>query len=187
MSEEKIKRRGKLKKERIHMSIQDPRERIRNFDEVALGFSREEALIEATRCLQCKKPRCIKGCPVSVRIPEFILKILDNDIDGAKDIILCTNSLPAITGRVCPQENQCQEFCIHPNAISVGNLERFVADNGQRSEKEVSKKRNSKIAIVGSGPSGLTCAAELALLNHEVVVYEALHEYGGVLTYGIPE
>jgi len=187
MSEEKIKRKGKLKKERIHMSIQDSRERVRNFNEVALGFNREEALIEATRCLQCKKPRCVKGCPVNVRIPEFILKILENDIDGAKDIILCTNSLPSITGRVCPQENQCQEFCIHPNAISIGNLERFVADNGQRNEKEVLQKRNSKIAIVGSGPSGLTCAAELALLNHEVVVYEALHEYGGVLTYGIPE
>lgn len=187
MSEAKKKRKGKLKKERIHMSIQDPRERIRNFDEVAFGFSKEEAINEATRCLQCKKPRCIQGCPVNVRIPEFIMKILENDIDGAKDIILCTNSLPAITGRVCPQENQCQEFCIHPNAISVGNLERFVADNGHRTEKEASTKTDTKIAIVGSGPSGLTCAAELAALKHEVVVYEALHEYGGVLTYGIPE
>jgi len=130
---------------------------------------------------------CVQGCPVSVRIPEFIMKLRENDIDGAKDIILCTNSLPAITGRVCPQENQCQEFCIHPNAISIGNLERYVADNGHRIEKEALAKTNTKIAIVGSGPSGLTCAAELAALNHEVIVYEALHEYGGVLTYGIPE
>ena len=187
MSEVKKKRKGRLKKERIHMSIQDPRERIRNFDEVTLGFSKEEAIAEATRCLQCKKPRCVQGCPVNVRIPEFIMKLRENDINGAKDIILCTNSLPAITGRVCPQENQCQEFCIHPNAISIGNLERYVADNGQREEKEAPSKLKTKIAIVGSGPSGLTCAAELAVLHHEVVVYEALHEYGGVLTYGIPE
>ncbi|MHA1236292.1 MAG: NADPH-dependent glutamate synthase [Candidatus Hodarchaeales archaeon] len=187
MSEVKKKRKRRIIKERIHMSIQDPRERIRNFDEVTLGFSKEEAMAEATRCLQCKKPRCVQGCPVSVRIPEFIMKLRENDIDGAKDIILCTNSLPAITGRVCPQENQCQEFCIHPNAISIGNLERYVADHGNRIEKEVPTKTNTKIAIVGSGPSGLTCAAELAALNHEVIVYEALHEYGGVLTYGIPE
>ncbi len=187
MSEVKKKRKRRIIKERIHMSIQDPRERIRNFDEVTLGFSKEEAIAEATRCLQCKKPRCVQGCPVSVRIPEFIMKLREDDIDGAKDIILCTNSLPAITGRVCPQENQCQEFCIHPNAISIGNLERYVADHGNRIEKEAPTKTNAKIAIVGSGPSGLTCAAELAALNHEVIVYEALHEYGGVLTYGIPE
>jgi glutamate synthase (NADPH/NADH) small chain len=187
MSEVKKKRKRRIIKERIHMSIQDPRERIRNFDEVTLGFSKEEAIAEATRCLQCKKPRCVQGCPVSVRIPEFIMKLRENDIDGAKDIILCTNSLPAITGRVCPQENQCQEFCIHPNAISIGNLERYVADYGNRIEKEAPTKTDTKIAVVGSGPSGLTCAAELAALNHEVIVYEALHEYGGVLTYGIPE
>jgi glutamate synthase (NADPH/NADH) small chain len=187
MSEPKKKGKGRLKKERIHMSIQDPQERIRNFDEVTLGFSKEEAFTEASRCLQCKKPRCVQGCPVNVRIPEFIMKIREDDINGAKEIILGTNSLPAITGRVCPQENQCQEFCIHPNAISIGNLERYVADNGKRAEKEASTKISSKVAIVGSGPSGLTCAAELATLNHEIIVYEALHEYGGVLTYGIPE
>ncbi|MCK4849630.1 MAG: NAD(P)-binding protein, partial [Candidatus Heimdallarchaeota archaeon] len=185
MSEVKKKRKRRIIKDRIRMSIQDPRERIRNFNEVALGFSKEEAIAEATRCLQCKNPRCVQGCPVSVKIPEFIMKLRENDIDGAKDIILCTNSLPAITGRVCPQENQCQEFCIHPNAISIGNLERYVADNGHRIEKEAPATINTKIAIVGSGPSGLTCAAELAALKHEVIVYEALHEYGGVLTYGI--
>ncbi len=182
--EEKKKR---LKKQRIHMSIQDSQERIRNFQEVALGFTEEEALEEASRCLQCKKPRCVKGCPVQVKIPEFIMKLKEKDIDGAKEIILCTNSLPAITGRVCPQENQCQEFCIHPDAISIGNLERYVADHGQRGGVRERKVFESTVAIVGSGPSGLTCAAELAILGHKVTVYEALHEYGGVLTYGIPE
>ena len=177
----------RTKKQRIRMQIQDPGERIRNFEEVALGFSQEEALEEASRCLQCKRPRCIQGCPVSVRIPEFILKLKEGDIDSAKEIILSTNSLPAITGRVCPQENQCQEFCIHPNAISIGALERFVADHGKRPEIMHPEKKQSKIAIIGSGPSGLTCAADLANFGHEVVVYEALHEYGGVLTYGIPE
>ncbi|MFX0152189.1 MAG: NADPH-dependent glutamate synthase [Candidatus Hodarchaeota archaeon] len=169
------------------MSVQDPRERIKNFEEVALGLTEEEAVLEATRCLQCKKPRCIKGCPVNVQIPDFIEKLKERDIDGAKEIILSTNSLPAITGRVCPQENQCQEFCIHPNAIGIGSLERYVADHGKRSEVKQIEKLSSKVAIIGSGPSGLTCAAELALKGHEVNVYEALHEYGGVLTYGIPE
>jgi len=169
------------------MSVQDPRERVKNFEEVALGLSEEEAVFEASRCLQCKKPRCIQGCPVIVQIPDFIAKLKERDIDGAKEIILSTNSLPAITGRVCPQENQCQEFCIHPNAIGIGSLERYVADHGKRSEIKQIEKLGSKIAVIGSGPSGLTCAAELAIKGHDVVVYEALHEYGGVLTYGIPE
>jgi glutamate synthase (NADPH/NADH) small chain len=180
-------RRARLKKERVHMSVQDPRERVKNFEEVALGLSEEEAVFEASRCLQCKKPRCIQGCPVIVQIPDFIAKLKERDIDGAKEIILSTNSLPAITGRVCPQENQCQEFCIHPNAIGIGSLERYVADHGKRSEIKQIEKLGSKIAVIGSGPSGLTCAAELAIKGHDVVVYEALHEYGGVLTYGIPE
>lgn len=175
------------KQPRIRMRVQDERERTRNFQEVALGFSEEEALIEADRCLQCKKPRCIRGCPVSVRIPEFIAKLKEKKYDEAKAVILSTNSLPSITGRVCPQENQCEEFCIHPNAIAIGALERFVADVGKRSSVEQIKKIGSKVAVVGSGPAGLTCAAELAKLGHEVVVYEALHEYGGVLIYGIPE
>ena len=187
MSDAREEKKKRLKKERVHMSVQDSRERIRNFNEVALGFTEDEALEEAARCLQCKKPRCIRGCPVQVQIPQFIQKILEKDIDGAKEIILCTNSLPAITGRVCPQENQCQEFCIHPNAISIGNLERYVADHGGRGKSQKSDVLGTSIAIVGSGPSGLTCAAELATLGHKVVVYEALHEYGGVLTYGIPE
>lgn len=180
-------KRLRIKKQRIHMGSQDAEERVRNFDEVALGFTEEEALEEASRCLQCKKPKCIQGCPVAVRIPEFILKIQERDFDAAKEIILSTNSLPAITGRVCPQENQCQEFCIHPNAISIGALERFVADHGERPDIQRSKRLNTKVAIIGSGPSGLTCAAELARYGHDVFVYEALHEYGGVLTYGIPE
>jgi glutamate synthase (NADPH/NADH) small chain len=183
----KSDRRARLKKERVHMSVQDPRERVKNFEEVALGLSEEEAVFEASRCLQCKKPRCIQGCPVIVQIPDFIAKLKERDIDGAKEIILSTNSLPAITGRVCPQENQCQEFCIHPNAIGIGSLERYVADHGKRSEIKQIEKLGSKIAVIGSGPSGLTCAAELAIKGHDVVVYEALHEYGGVLTYGIPE
>ncbi|UCG01748.1 MAG: NADPH-dependent glutamate synthase [Candidatus Heimdallarchaeota archaeon] len=182
-----MSKRKQTKKQRIRMQIQDSGERIRNFEEVALGFTEEEAIEEASRCLQCKRPRCIQGCPVSVRIPEFILKLKEGDVDSAKEIILSTNSLPAITGRVCPQENQCQEFCIHPNAISIGALERYVADHGKRPEIKTSKKLQSKIAIIGSGPSGLTCAADLANYGHEVVLYEALHEYGGVLTYGIPE
>ncbi|MHA2329958.1 MAG: dihydropyrimidine dehydrogenase, partial [Candidatus Hodarchaeales archaeon] len=109
MSEEREQRKQKLKKKRTHMSVQESHERIRNFTEVALGYTDEEAFEEASRCLKCKKPRCVKGCPVNVQIPEFIQKVLENDVNGAKDIILCTNSLPAITGRVCPQENQCQE------------------------------------------------------------------------------
>ncbi|UCG90781.1 MAG: FAD-dependent oxidoreductase, partial [Candidatus Heimdallarchaeota archaeon] len=169
------------------MQVQPPGERIRNFKEVALGYTEEEAIKEATRCLQCKRPRCIQGCPVSVRIPEFILQMREGDISAAKEIILSTNSLPAITGRVCPQENQCQEFCIHPNAISIGALERYVADQGSRPELPSPKKLQTKVAVIGSGPSGLTCAAELVNFGHEVIVYEALHEFGGVLTYGIPE
>jgi len=185
--EGKKEKKKRVKKQRIHMSIQDSAERIRNFEEVALGFTEKEAIEEASRCLQCKRPRCLKGCPVDVNIPAFIEKIIDGEIDEAKKIILATNSLPAITGRVCPQENQCQEFCIHPNAISIGSLERYVADNGKRPETITKENLETKIAIVGSGPSGLTCAAELANFGHKVSLYEVLHDYGGVLTYGIPE
>lgn len=183
----KGEKKARLKKKRVHMSLQDPRERIKNFDEVALGLTEEEASLESSRCLQCKRARCVQGCPVSVDIPGFIAKLKEKDYDGALEVILSTNSLPAITGRVCPQENQCQEFCIHPNPIGIGSLERFVADHGKRPEIKQIEKLDTKVAIVGSGPSGLTCAAELALKGHEVVVYEALHEFGGVLTYGIPE
>ncbi|MFX0084760.1 MAG: NAD(P)-binding protein, partial [Candidatus Hodarchaeota archaeon] len=185
-AENKEDKKKRIKKQRIHMSVQDSTERIRNFNEVALGYTEEEAIEEASRCLQCKRPRCIKGCPVDVNIPEFIRKIREGDVDAAKEIILATNSLPAITGRVCPQENQCQEFCIHPDAISIGALERYAADNGKRPELIPIKKSKTKVAIVGSGPSGLTCAAELANKGHEIMVFEALHDYGGVLTYGIP-
>ncbi|MHA1966277.1 MAG: NADPH-dependent glutamate synthase [Candidatus Hodarchaeales archaeon] len=186
-ADDKSQRKKRVKKRRVHMSVQDSDERIRNFNEVALGYTAEEATEEAARCLQCKRPRCIKGCPVDVKIPEFILKIREGEIEAAKEILLCTNSLPAITGRVCPQENQCQEFCIHPDAISIGALERYAADNAERVETKISPRLNTKVAIVGSGPSGLTCAADLAARGHEVVIFEALHDYGGVLTYGIPE
>ncbi|WP_455142120.1 NADPH-dependent glutamate synthase [Candidatus Hodarchaeum mangrovi] len=180
-------RKASLKKERVHMRVQDHSERIRNFEEVALGLSYEEALYEASRCLQCKKPRCIIGCPVNVSIRDFIALLKERNIDEAKKLILTTNSLPAVTGRVCPQENQCQEYCIHPNAISIGALERYVADHGSRPQPSTIPPLGTKVAIIGSGPSGLTCAADLATKGHEVVVFEALHEYGGVLTYGIPE
>ncbi len=183
----KNERKAKLKKKRVHMEEQDYRERIRNFDEVTLGLTKKQAIFEASRCLQCKKPRCVIGCPVNVPIKDFIALLKEGDVNGAKEVILSTNSLPAITGRVCPQENQCQEYCIHPNAISIGALERYVADQGKRPENKTYEQLGTKVAIVGSGPSGLTCAAELAVKGHEVVVYEALHEYGGVLTYGIPE
>ncbi len=183
----KLDKKIRLKKQRVVMGHQDPNDRIRNFEEVALGFNLEEAKEEASRCLQCPKARCESGCPVNVKIPDFIAKIREGDIDGAKQIILKTNSLPAVTGRVCPQENQCQEFCVHPNPLSIGALERFVADNGKRPEVEINKKFGTKVAVIGSGPAGLSCAADLALSGHTVVVYEALHEFGGVLTYGIPE
>ncbi|MFX1514182.1 MAG: NADPH-dependent glutamate synthase [Promethearchaeota archaeon] len=182
-----ISKKELMKLRRVRLRHQNEEERIRNFQEVALGFSEEEAIKEANRCLQCKKPRCTKGCPVNVKIPEFIAKIRIGDIDGAKEIILSTNSLPGITGRVCPQENQCEEFCIHTNSIAIGTLERYVADHGKRPNMLPSKQLGTKVAIIGSGPAGITCAAELAKLGHFVVVYEALHEYGGVLVYGIPE
>jgi len=172
---------------------QSPEERIHNFNEVALGYTEEQAVKEAERCLQCPKPQCVKGCPVGVDIPAFIRFIRERKFEEAIRKIRETNNLPAICGRVCPQENQCQKYCVlgkKGDPISIGRLERFVADWEREKGIEIPEKPPStgkRVAVVGSGPAGLTAAADLARLGHEVVVFEALHEPGGVLMYGIPE
>jgi len=165
-------------------------ERIKDFKEVDLGFTKQEAVAEAKRCLQCKKPLCIAGCPVGIDIPAFIKAIADEDFKGAVAIIKKDNMLPAICGRVCPQETQCQGKCIlgkKSNPISIGHLERFVADaETSRSVPAVAKPTGKRVAVVGSGPAGLSAATELARLGHKVTVFESLHAAGGVLMYGIP-
>ena len=173
--------------------VQDPSERVKNFKEVELGYNSEEALAEANRCLQCVNPRCMKGCPVSIMIPEFIKCIKENDIKGAYEVISKSSSLPAVCGRVCPQEKQCESMCVKGlkgDAISIGSLERYVADEAIKNNLNsvvVDKKNGKKVAVVGSGPAGLTCAGDLAKAGYEVTIYEVLHKAGGVLTYGIPE
>ena len=173
------------------MPMQDAKERSKNFSEVALGYDIETAKEEAMRCLNCKNPVCVKGCPVNIDIPGFISKVKDGDVNGAYAIISKTSSLPAICGRVCPQETQCEEKCIRGikgEPVAIGRLERFVADNVSDVESEVSaEKKGKKVAIVGSGPSGLTCAGDLIKLGYDVTVFEAFHTEGGVLVYGIPE
>jgi len=178
----------------ISMSKQKPKDRIHNFNEVALGYTMEQALAEAERCLQCTKPQCIQGCPVDLDIPAFIKEIKEKNFDAAIKKVKEKNSLPAICGRVCPQETQCQKFCIvgkKGDPLSIGRLERFIADYELQKGVTVPPRSNSpvsgKVAIVGSGPAGLTAAADLAKLGHEVVMFEALHTPGGVLMYGIPE
>ena len=179
--------------EKVIGKVRDPKERSETFLEVELGYTDEEAKREAERCLQCNNPRCMKGCPVNIRIPEFIKAIKENDIKKAYEIISESSSLPAICGRVCPQEKQCESMCIKGlkgEAISIGSLERFVADYAIKNElASVSKKEKNgkKVAIIGSGPAGLSCAGELARNGYEVTIYEVLHKAGGVLTYGIPE
>ena len=179
--------------EKVKGKVRDAKERSTSFLEVELGYTKEEALKEANRCLQCNNPRCVKGCPVSIRIPEFIKAIKDNELDKAYQIISESSSLPAICGRVCPQEKQCESMCIKGlkgEAISIGALERYVADyaiNNNLESGNIKKKNGKKIAIVGSGPAGLSCAGELARNGYEVTIYEVLHKAGGVLTYGIPE
>ena len=173
------------------MSMLDKNERIHNFDEVELGYTHDEAIKEASRCLQCKNPQCMKGCPVGHKIPEWIKAIKEDRLDDAYKIISEVSSLPAICGRVCPQEQQCEKKCIRGlkgEAIAIGALERYVADNVKRSLEYLRKESNGKkVAIIGSGPSGLTCATDLAREGFDVTIYEALHRPGGVLAWGIPE
>lgn len=180
-------------KNRVKMPVQDPRERIHNFSSVALGYTKEQALEEASRCLNCKKPLCMEGCPVQVRIPEFIRHIKEGDFEAAIKTIKETNNLPAICGRVCPQEHQCESKCVlgrMGQPIAIGRLERFAADwANQNLNAPVEKvpSNGKKVAVIGSGPAGLTCAGDLARLGYDVTVFESLHAAGGVLIYGIPE
>ena len=189
------------KKPRQHMKNRAALERIKDFAEVPEGYTPEQAMVEAKRCIQCKKPRCVGGCPVEVDIPGFLKFVAEGDFASAAQKIKETNALPAICGRVCPQEDQCEKECIlgiKGEAVAVGNLERFVADFERENEKSKPKTEKSKInsksqtqtkkiAVVGSGPAGLTCAGDLARAGYQVTVFESLHVTGGVLTYGIPE
>ena len=175
------------------MPEQEPNVRNRNFSEVALGYTPEMAINEAKRCLNCKNPQCVTACPVSIRIPEFIEKVAEGDFAAAYEIITSTNALPALSGRVCPQERQCESKCVRGvkgEPIAIGRLERFVADWYRENVNKMPEKPASngiKVAVVGSGPAGLTCASELAKKGYEVSIFEALHTAGGVLVYGIPE
>lgn len=175
------------------MPIQDPIERGKNFNEVALGYTEEIAIDEADRCLACKNPMCVCGCPVNIDIPSFISKIKERDYDEAYNIISLSSSLPAVCGRVCPQESQCEKECVRAikgDAVAIGRLERFVADYHDENNKPISlniEPNGKKVAVIGSGPSSLTCAADLAKFGYDVTVFEALHVLGGVLVYGIPE
>lgn len=176
---------------KVKMPEQDPQVRNKNFDEVSLGYTCEQAMEEATRCLNCKHQPCKKGCPVGVPIPEFIAEVAQGHFDEAYEIITRENALPAICGRVCPQENQCEGQCVRGikgESVGIGRLERFVADyhreHGVKKEATI-EKNGKKVAIVGSGPAGMTCAGELAKKGYEVTVFEALHKTGGVLSYGI--
>ena len=182
------------KPRRQHPAEQDPAERIHNFDEVSLGFTEEQAVAEASRCLHCKKPLCVTQCPVSIRIPDFIAAIRQRDFVQAGQIIAHDSTLPAICGRVCPQETQCEGSCIlgvKGEPIAIGALERFVADwnreHGSATPAAEHTQRSQKVAIIGSGPSGLACAADLAREGYRVTIFEAFHQAGGVLVYGIPE
>ena len=179
--------------ERISVREQDPKVRATNFEEVCHGYNQEEAMCEASRCIGCKNAQCVKGCPVGINIPGFISAIKAGNIEEAYRIISESSALPAVCGRVCPQESQCEGRCIRGikgDAISIGKLERFVADYALENDikpVKAEKKNGHKVAIIGSGPSGLTCAGDLAKLGYDVTVFEALHELGGVLVYGIPE
>ena len=176
------------------MPEQDPVLRAGNFDEVALGYTPEMAIDEAKRCLNCKNSLCRTGCPVKVRIPQFIAKVAEGDFDAAYEIITSTNSLPAVCGRVCPQEKQCESKCVRGikgESVGIGRLERFVADYHMnkevKDEVKVPESNGHRIAVVGSGPAGLTCAGDLRKMGYDVTVYEAFHKSGGVLVYGIPQ
>ncbi|EIA17162.1 NADPH-dependent glutamate synthase [Clostridium perfringens] len=182
-----------LKNKRVKSREQDPIERGKNFKEVSLGYGEEEAIEEANRCLGCKNPKCVEGCPVSVNIPSFISFIKKGDFSASFEELSKYNALPAVCGRVCPQESQCEGKCvlgIKGEPLAIGQLERFIADfarNNKLSSLKKSEKILEKVAVIGSGPAGLTCAGELAKLGYRVTIFEALHESGGVLVYGIPE
>ena len=178
---------------KVPVREQDPKVRATNFEEVCYGYNEEEAVMEAERCLNCKNAKCIEGCPVKIDIPTFIHQVKEKDYTGAAETIAKSSALPAVCGRVCPQESQCEGKCIRGikgEAISIGKLERFVADWSRENgfvPKAPETKNGKKVAVIGSGPAGLTCAGDLAKMGYEVTIFEALHEPGGVLTYGIPE
>ena len=178
---------------KVPVREQAPKVRATNFDEVCLGYNKEEAMEEASRCLGCKKAKCVEGCPVSIHIPDFIHQVKEGNFEEAYRIISESSALPAICGRVCPQESQCEGKCIRGikgEAVSIGKLERFVADWARENcikQSAPSEKNGKKVAVIGSGPSGLTCAGDLAKMGYDVTIFEALHKAGGVLVYGIPE
>ena len=176
---------------RVPVREQDPKVRAHNFDEVCYGYNLEEAMTEASRCLHCKNPRCVTACPVSIKIPEFIARVKEGDINGAAAIIAEDSSLPAVCGRVCPQETQCEGSCIlgvKGEPVAIGKLERFVADHTSEGVAHPSVEgKSKKVAVIGSGPAGLACASDLAKWGYDVTIFEALHKAGGVLEYGIPE
>lgn len=181
------------KKKRVPVPEQKPELRARNFNEVCLGYNAEDAILEAQRCLQCKDPQCVKGCPVNIRIPDFIHQVAEGKFAEAARIISMDSALPSVCGRVCPQETQCEGRCVMGkrfDPIAIGKLERFVGDYARENKVELAKpaaKNGKKVAVIGSGPSGVTCAKDLLSMGYEVTVFEALHEFGGVLVYGIPE
>lgn len=178
---------------KVPVREQDPKVRATNFEEVCLGYNQEEAMDEATRCINCKNAKCIQGCPVSINIPAFIKEVKEGNIEEAYKVIGKSSALPAVCGRVCPQESQCEGQCIRGikgEPVSIGKLERFVADYALEHDikpEKAEKTNGHRVAVIGSGPAGLTCAGDLAKLGYEVTVFEALHELGGVLVYGIPE
>jgi glutamate synthase (NADPH) small chain len=187
-------RKERMARERVGMPERDPHVRSHVFDEVNLGYTTQLAILEAERCLQCPRPKCIEGCPVGVRIDRFIAHVADGDFGAAAGVIQADNALPAVCGRVCPQESQCEGACVlskKERPIAIGHLERFVADfvreHGLDRPAPVGTRTGKRVAVVGSGPAGLACAGDLARMGHEVTVFEALHELGGVLVYGIPE
>ena len=178
---------------KVPVREQDPLVRATNFKEVCLGYNKEEAEAEAQRCLNCKNPKCVQGCPVNIDIPGFITKVKEGDVKGAYDVIGLSSSLPAICGRVCPQETQCEGRCVRGikgEPVSIGKLERYVADTAREmgiKPQSAEKKNGHKVAVIGSGPAGLTCAGDLAKMGYDVTIFEALHKACGVLVYGIPE